>query len=80
MKRMTIVKRMTIMSIYPIGPQHLFYIALFRQTEIVGRVVLSTLFAIISIVMMMMIRTFIEKKCSCKIKLDLATSKKEIIW
>ena len=43
MKRMTIVKRMMIMSIYPIGPQHLFYIGLFRQTEIVGRVVLSTL-------------------------------------
>ena len=32
-----------IMSIYPIGPQHLFYIGLFRQTEIVGRVALSTL-------------------------------------
>ena len=43
MKRMTIVKRMMIISIYPIGPQHLFYIALFRQTEIVGRVVVSTL-------------------------------------
>ena len=39
---------MTIVSIYPIRPQHLFYIALFRQTEIVGRVILSTLFAALS--------------------------------
>ena len=37
------VEIMRIVSIYPIRRQHLFYIALFRQTEIVGRVVLSTL-------------------------------------